>query len=482
MKIKKTISVILLACMIFALCACGQQAPAAATPAPAATQAPAETPAPTETPAEPTPAAAPATAFHSDLATLAGAAVAKNGDKFNTDVFKNNNNYTIADAGTETAIYANAQFIPVINDNNGTATFDVRTSGSDSSPYVMRLECTYAGQLLIGAQKLIIMTDGHRYDFTPTISQDNGKEYIYVNLASKETLELVKELGTTKNTSFSILGATKTINGEMSVKNGERLVAFYNDYIKAGGLTQDLVEASKANACDILEVVNLVAAPQGSNAGRLFASPSSGLFYNTYNSVYLYSNNGDRIHYDVYSGSYLIGSGEVKSGECVWIPGTNGVRTDVYLTAYVVGDPNNAINCSYTIDCTYYYYSSGNNNTVVTYSNYQNAKPSGNSGLQQYVDNPLNGYDPTAAYYNKINGTSSGGNTQLQEFIDNDPYDMNGYDIEADFNNWVMGRPSENGDKFDKMFEDYLRNPDSDFDNLTDEEFYNFLETNLPMY
>ena len=89
---------------------------------------------------------------------------------------------------------------------------------------------------------------------------------------------------------------------------------------------------------------------------QLYASPSSGYFEYCDQAIQLISNPGDTIHYEMSrSGGISMGSGEVKSGGYCYIGAIADLRYDVYLYAYVVGDPSNAISCSYVMDCLPYY-------------------------------------------------------------------------------------------------------------------------------
>lgn len=468
---KKFSAILLIICLILTLCACGQQnvQTAQAEAAPKTEEKPiVKTASKDKTEQAPTEPAQPQN--NPNLATLAGAKLAEEGAKFNLDSFKSNSNYTVTSEGNDNIITPAVSTTCTLPNDNGGASINFKLVGNDSMPYIMKVTCSYEGNKLPGAQKFIILTDKHRFDFSPTVSNNNNTESLSVNLANKESLELLNDIAAKPNNiSFSILGSAKTIDGTFTVKDGSKLQNFHDDYISAGGLAQNLIQASTENTCTILEIVaaqnpqtqTVYVDTTNNNAnknGKLYASPSSGMFNNVYNSVNLYSNYGDRIHYEVYSGSYLISSGEINNGECVWITGTNGYRTDVYLKAYVVGNPSNAISCSYTVDCTYYYYSSGNNNNVTIYSN---------SPYQQYVDIPWNGYDPSAYQY--------------QQYV-TDPND--GYDIEADFYNWVTGGYSVNGDKFDDMFSQAMSDPSivNEFNNLTDEEFFDLLEEGLAAY
>ena len=87
---------------------------------------------------------------------------------------------------------------------------------------------------------------------------------------------------------------------------------------------------------------------------RIWASPSAGYFTNIQNAVYINGERGSKIHYELYRGNTLIRSGEIYAGECVWVEGISGQINTVNLYAYVVGDRNNSITCSYTVDAVAY--------------------------------------------------------------------------------------------------------------------------------
>lgn len=85
---------------------------------------------------------------------------------------------------------------------------------------------------------------------------------------------------------------------------------------------------------------------------QLYASPSSGYFEYSDHPIQLIANPGDTIHYEMTrSGGIPFGSGEVQSGGYCYIGAIADERYDVYLYAYVVGDPSNAISCHYVMDC-----------------------------------------------------------------------------------------------------------------------------------
>lgn len=83
---------------------------------------------------------------------------------------------------------------------------------------------------------------------------------------------------------------------------------------------------------------------------QLWAYPSSGYFEYSDQAIQLNAGPGDQIHYELtYNGNTY--TGNVTSGGCCYIGAIENQRYDVYLYAYVVGDPSNAISCQYVMDC-----------------------------------------------------------------------------------------------------------------------------------
>ena len=83
---------------------------------------------------------------------------------------------------------------------------------------------------------------------------------------------------------------------------------------------------------------------------QLWAYPSSGYFEYCDQAIQLNAGSGDQIYYELrYNGNCYTGT--VYSGGCCYIGAISDLRYDVYLYAYVVGDPTNAISCQYTMDC-----------------------------------------------------------------------------------------------------------------------------------
>ena len=85
---------------------------------------------------------------------------------------------------------------------------------------------------------------------------------------------------------------------------------------------------------------------------QLYAYPSSGYFEYCDQGIQLVAGSGDTIHYEISSsGGIYSASGDVQSGGYCYIGAIGNQRYDVYLYAYVVGNPSNAISCQYVMDC-----------------------------------------------------------------------------------------------------------------------------------
>lgn len=95
--------------------------------------------------------------------------------------------------------------------------------------------------------------------------------------------------------------------------------------------------------------INVNKAPRA----QLMASPSSGYFEYCDQPITLTAAPGDTIYYELRT-EYQTYSGNVRSGEKIYIPALADIRYEAYLYAYVVGDSGNAISCQYTMDCLPY--------------------------------------------------------------------------------------------------------------------------------
>ena len=491
------------------------------TPAPVQTLAPVETVSPVQTVA-PVQTVTPV----ENAATVAA---------FNASAFSNNASYTVL--GDK--ITVNAKAAGYIENDKGS--FDIGFEISGTSPYVVTMTATYTGGVTPVAQKLVFMTSSHQFSYTPTVSFDslNGQnvETMKVILGTREAFELLKDLGSDYGIQFSILGSARTLEGVFSAMDKNVFTTFYNDYINASGFSQDLTAVANTNPCDVVNIAQGYAANYNQNYnysgyrnGSLYASPASGRFYNQYNSVVLTSNAGDTIHYDTYIGATCTASGTVKSGESVWLAGTANSCVDVYLSAYVVGNPSNSIYCTYTVDCSVYYYNGSSvtttyNNAGSTYSVYDSGvyydvtwingtRYYTYDGVNWYPDDgyvydPMDGYDPSAysyydtydpygysyysndyynndygVVYNNVNGKQyysiNGSNWYPDDGYVYDP--MDGYDASADFKNWVNGYYSENADKYQEMMNSVADN-DEWWSSLTSEQdFYDRIEEGLAAY
>lgn len=82
----------------------------------------------------------------------------------------------------------------------------------------------------------------------------------------------------------------------------------------------------------------------------LWASPSGGYYSFSDASIQLNADPGDTIYYELHLFDNEVQSGQIKSGQTIYIPGYNDRCYDAYLYAYVTTDKSNAISCSYTMD------------------------------------------------------------------------------------------------------------------------------------
>lgn len=87
---------------------------------------------------------------------------------------------------------------------------------------------------------------------------------------------------------------------------------------------------------------------------QLWAYPSSGYFEFCDQAIQLNAGAGDQIHWELrYTHDGKVESGTVYSGGCIYIGARTDIRESVYLYAYVIGDPSNAVSCEYTMDSIY---------------------------------------------------------------------------------------------------------------------------------
>ena len=183
---------------------------------------------------------------------------------FDISVFENNENYVVNyddmnDTGTITIAGEGSYFTGETDKFGDSVTGVIAIVLTDSLPPTICIYIQYNGDDIISSEKVILKTDTTRYTFTVQSKSDyeSGKFTDVSCIAiSDQTIEFFSDVATnnTSKVKFRIDGTTD-VDGYLYF-DPAMLGMMYDDYIKAGALSEDLAIYNILYPCEIKQVTD----------------------------------------------------------------------------------------------------------------------------------------------------------------------------------------------------------------------------------